>query len=252
MNYLTQVSGAGTDDSSRTPPQLVGTCPRCDARNITFGVTSYNATHQEYGWQWHYEVFAICTGCCRSTVFLLEDLNLDTQAAIHRMGGMFACTKTLNNFYRIEGYVSLKHSASVQPPEHVPEEIAAVFREGATCVAVECWNAASAMFRLCVDLATIELLPEEDEGGLTSKIRTTLGLRLAWLFKIQRLAADLHDLSTCIKDDGNDGVHRGTLKEEDALDIQEFAVALLSRRYTEPEKIKKAKERTMARRTPKR
>jgi hypothetical protein len=59
----------------------------------------------------------------------------------------------------------------------------------------------------------------------------------------------LRELSTCIKDDGNDGAHAGTLKRSDADDLLDFIVAMLERMYTEPERLRLAKERKEARRT---
>jgi hypothetical protein len=55
------------------------------------------------------------------------------------------------------------------PPEHVPENIVTVFREGATSINIENWNAADAMFRACVDLATRPLVPQEDVAGHEQK-----------------------------------------------------------------------------------
>jgi hypothetical protein len=107
------------------------------------------------------------------------------------------------------------------------------------------------MFRLCVDLATQPLLPSEDaEGGPNKKTRRDLGLRLPWLFQNNKLRADLHELSTVIKDDANDGAHKGTLTENEAKDLLDFTTALLERLYTEPKKIGLAKERRQQRRAP--
>ena len=101
-------------------------------------------------------------------------------------------------------------------PDHLPEEIEAAFREGAMCLAVSCHNAAATMFRLCVDLATRSLLPTVETPGLNAKVRRDLGLRLPWLFQNQLLPTTLHDLSACIKEDGNDGAHAGNLSKADA------------------------------------
>jgi hypothetical protein len=99
------------------------------------------------------------------------------------------------------------------------------------------------MFRLCVDLATRTMLPEGEGQGLNRTVRRNLGLRLPWL--------SLRDLSTCIKDDGNDGAHEGTLSAQDAADILDFTYVLLERIYTEPKRIELAKERRAARRSEK-
>ena len=117
-------------------------------------------------------------------------------------------------------------------------------------MAVKCFNAAATMFRLCIDLATRARLPAADENGLTPHIRRTLGLRLKWLFDHGRLDVGLQELSACIKEDGNDGAHQGTLGEKDAEDIQDFTTALLERLFTEPQRLILAKQRRDDRRTP--
>lgn len=116
----------------------------------------------------------------------------------------------------IEGIVSQKDNVTVPPPEFLPTEIEAVFREGATCLSVGCYNAAATMFRLCVDIATRSILPEGDAEGLNSKVRRNLGFRLPWLFQHSHLPSALQELSTCVKEDVNDGAHEGTLKKADA------------------------------------
>jgi hypothetical protein len=104
------------------------------------------------------------------------------------------------------------------------------------------------MFRLCLDLSTRALLPEANEAGLNNTIRRNLGHRLPWLFDNGRLPEALRDLSSCLKDDGNDGAHEGTLSEADAEDLSEFAFIMLERIYTEPKRIEIAKFRRQERR----
>jgi hypothetical protein len=52
----------------------------------------------------------------------------------------------------------------------------------------------------------------------------------------------LRDLSSCVKEDGNDGAHAGTLTKEDAEDLLDFTTALLERLYTEPKQLALAAE----------
>ncbi|WP_218572603.1 DUF4145 domain-containing protein [Plesiomonas shigelloides] len=92
------------------------------------------------------------------------------------------------------------------------------------------------------------MLPEENENGLNNRIRRSLGLRLEWLFDKKILPTALQELSTCIKEDGNDGAHAGNLSEEDAADILDFTYMLLERLYTEPRRLEMAKLRRQARR----
>jgi hypothetical protein len=92
------------------------------------------------------------------------------------------------------------------------------------------------------------MLPEEDVVGLNAKVRRDLGLRLPWLFAKGILPETLRELSICIKEDGNDGAHAGTLKQIDVEDLLDFTTALLERIYTEPERLRLAQERRDSRR----
>ena len=93
------------------------------------------------------------------------------------------------------------------------------------------------------------MLPEEEVEGLNYKTRRNLGLRLPWLFDNSILPEVLRELSSCVKDDGNDGAHEGTLKKEEAEDLLDFTFAILERIYTEPKRVQIAKERREARRS---
>ena len=227
--------------------ELVANCPRCGSKHITLDVTAAKIFRISYEWQNWYEAFGICRHCGRSAIFVLSESVNGNYQHVHKVG-LLKVDGALNNYVEVEGHVSLKDSASVEPPEFLPEDIEAVFREGATCLAVGCYNAAGTMFRLCVDLATKSLLPSEETSGLNLKTRRDLGLRLPWLFENGRLPVSLRDLSSCIKEDGNDGAHAGNLKEAEAADLLDFSVALLERIYSEPEKLRLAKERREARR----
>src|SRR5262249_16976481 len=135
--------------------------------------------------------------------------------------------------------------------EHVTPNVAATFREVATCLRVECWNAAGTMFRPCVDLATRPKLPVEDVEGLNAKTRRDLGLRLLWLFANNELPASLRELSKAIREDGNDGAHQGTLTKDDAEELLDFTVELLKRIFTEPKQLELPEQRRKQRRGPK-
>ena len=226
---------------------LVANCPRCGSRHITFDVTAAKIIRIKYEWQNWYEAFGICRHCNRSAIFVLSESVNGNYQHVHKVG-LLKVDGALNNYVEVEGHISLKDSASVDPPEFLPQDIEAVFREGATCLAVGCYNAAGTMFRLCVDLATKSMLPQEETPRLNAKIRRDLGLRLPWLFENGRLPEPLRDLSSCIKEDGNDGAHTGNLKEADAADLLDFSAALLERIYSEPERLRLAKERREARR----
>lgn len=239
--------------------ELVATCPRCGAQKTTFDVLMDTVVQSRSGVfrgssQTIYtaEVFCVCRHCHRSTTFRLRtgsqmfDL-AKVRLAQYKMNINAACD--------FEDFLSLKDQAAEPPPEHLPDTIGPVFAEGATCLAVGCFNAAGTMFRLCVDLATLGLLPpvpapgeEPSPGGPNHKQRRDLGPRLEWLFTNGLLPQGLHTLASCIQQDGNDSAHRGTLTRDDAEDLLDFTAALLKRLYTEPQRLKLAEGRRAARR----
>lgn len=226
--------------------ELVANCPRCGAREMTFDLFGQIPTIIAYGWKHHCEAFCVCRSCIRSTVFTLSQKDYEKDEQFAKLSSYPAA---INRIADIEGYICLKDIASKKPPEHLPPNVESAFREGAACLTIGCHNAAGTMFRLCIDLATLPMLPEEEVNGLNAKTRHDLGLRLPWLFDNGRLPEALRELSSCIKDDGNDGAHQGTLTVDDARDILDFTFVLLERIFTEPKRLELARERREARRS---
>lgn len=227
--------------------ELVANCPRCQAKEITFDLVNQLPLYVKYEWQHWFEAFCICRACNRSIVFVLSQKEIGDEDIIKK--GLVNFARAVNQLMTVEGHISLKDTASEQPPDYLPENIEAAFREGATCMAVGCYNAAGTMFRLCADLATRAMLPEGEVEGLNARTKRNLGLRIPWLLDNGVLPEALRDLSSCIKDDGNDGAHEGTLSQEDAEDILDFTYLLLERIYTEPKRIELANKRRQTRRT---
>jgi hypothetical protein len=227
--------------------ELVAECSRCGAQQITFELLAAIKIGSEYGWQGWHEAFCQCRHCGRTSTFVLAESDPKVGDVI-RKHGLEGYPGAVNGLVDIKGIISIKDTGARISPEHLPKRIEAAFDEGARCLVIRCPNAASAMFRLCVDLATIKLVPAEAEGGPDSVTRRNLARRLGWLFEKGLLPEGLRELSTCIREDGNDGAHVGNLKVEDAEDIGDFLEALLDRLFTEPERLRLAKERREARR----
>jgi len=230
--------------------ELVYQCPRCGVNNMTFDVKAATLVATYMGWQRQFETFAVCRHCERSTIIVVIERQQHALERLLQNGGFSGFKGALNTEFSAYGYVSLKDSAAIEPPEYLPPEIEAVFKEGATCMAVGCFNAGGTMFRLCLDMATKSFLPVENDNGLNHKIRRNLGFRMKWLFDNDKLPKALEELASCVKEDGNDGAHEGTLTKADAEDLLDFTEALLERLYTEPVTLRLAQERRDARRRP--
>jgi hypothetical protein len=225
--------------------ELVADCPRCNAENMTFDLLNQVLVGVQFEWQHLMETFCICRNCGRPTIFVVSQKEPKFEGIAK--GGLESLTCSANQVVNILRYVGLQDQSGENPPEYLPPNIEEIFNEGASCLAIGCNNAAVTMFRLCLDLATQALLPETGEG-LSNRVKRSLGLRLQWLFDNNILPEGLRELSTCIKDDGNDGAHKGILEQHDAADILDFTYILLERLFTEPQRIKLAAERRASRR----
>lgn len=233
-------------------------CPRCGSKLMTFDVTAQVFRRQEHRWMNTQEAFCVCRHCDKPTIFVIKmslggreyDLKQSEEFS-HNPSAILKYKDALNPFYDVEAFISIKNFATIDAPEHLPERIAAAFKEGAACRAINAYNAASCMFRLCLDLVSKPLLPDPKEKSVkqpTEFQRRNLGPRLGWLFQEGRLPKDLERLATSVKDDGNDGAHDGNLSKADCDDLIDFTIAILERLITEPKKIELAEARRAERR----
>ena len=229
---------------------VVYDCPRCKAREITLDVLAGVHVGTRYDWQEHWELYCKCRRCFKASVLQVSVREYGYAEAVDNIKKILAIDAGLNAFFNIDGYVSLKDHIGSSPPQYLPPNVETAFKEGTACLAIGCFNASGAMFRLAIDLATKHLLPETDgtTGGPNRQQRKQLHERLIYLFGNGYLPDDLRELAECVKDDGNDGAHDGTLGKADAEDLLDFATQLFERMFTEPEKLRLAKQRRDERR----
>lgn len=225
---------------------IIQDCPRCGATKMTFDVQSIVTLPRTIGNPMR-EIFCQCRACHKTTVFVCRGRNSIGELVLDQFSTLGA-GGLINENIAFLGYVNSSDLAVTSAPDSVPRDVSQAFQEGAKCVKAGCPNAAAAMFRLALDLATEPLLPADGEPA--HKIRRDLGKRLPWLFDNGRLPTELRALSDCVREDGNDGAHRGSLTAADAQDLEDFAVALLERLFTEPARLAEAATRRAARRQP--
>lgn len=171
---------------------------------------------------------------------LLSFLNARVKAPIY-----------MDNFIMNLRPVSITANSIMLPPDHLPLDVERVFKEGAGSLANQYYNASGAMFRLCLDLTTKELTNSKLDkvGSPISGVKNkTIHSRLEWLFDNDLLSSGLKDLAACVKDDGNDAAHDGSLTKADAEDLQDFCFELLEQVYTNPKRLALANQRRAERR----
>lgn len=231
-------------------------CPNCAAKNSTFDVNGFTPIPVEpYFDAW--SLFSTCRSCGISCC-ITASLNIDTFNGVNnRYLELSTKQNTIIDFLGTNGDLNKRFEDffyspilpnTILPPEYLPEEIQTIFIEATKCFSIGCYNASGAMFRLCLDITTKHLVEIHLHLNPSSNDNRSIHSRLTWIFNNNVLPRGLEDLSRCIKDDGNDAAHDGSLGKVEAEDLLDFTYELLENVYTQPERIKIAKSRREQRR----
>lgn len=218
-------------------PTIVETCPRCGTHETTLDVRS--AASDPEGGPRSWVAFVVCRRCRKPSLFDMRASLLEASPAASDWAG-----NDINHIYQTSPTKPVIRAAA-QCPEYVPVEIAEIFDEAAHAVAFSAFNAAGAMFRKAIDVATrgrIGIEPQsvdrQDPNYISWKVAKDLRLRLDWLFERDKLPEDLKELVSCVHQDGNDAAHSDeTIGQEGALDLQDFTMEILETIYTRPGQI---------------
>ena len=225
---------------------FVQNCPRCSAKKMTFDVVSDVYVGSQYGWVRYFEICSICRKCKVHTISQISLCDVKNKDNFKKSGELMQLAGDLAIWFKFERFITNADTESKPSPDSLPEQISSAFSEGVRCLAIACPNAAGAMFRLCLDLATQGLLPDlEAQGGPDRHTRRNLAPRLLWLFENGILQQDLDELSKAVKGNGDDGAHEGSLTADDAEDIYDFSYELLSRIYSQPARLAAASKRRL-------
>lgn len=120
-------------------------------------------------------------------------------------------------------------------PLHLPERIARAFEQADTSIHQRSWDAAGAMDRRALELATLEKAPEKRDQ--------TLYKRIEFLANEGRITPSLKDWAHDLRVVGNNAVHdEDGLTEDDARQAHELTRFILTYLYTLPEQVRLAQE----------
>lgn len=219
----------------------VADCPRCKSKHTTFDVLTACCTSSltdRFAKFFNIEIPVQCRHCGHVSIIRGQIYDSDLAENIARaIEGYPRLNDCVSNAL---GFVSLADVDTDAAPQYLPQNIEAIYTEGSKCFAIGCYNAAGAMFRLCLDIATKSLLQEVDTHTMNHNQRSKLAFRLDWIFDNKYWADDLRELASCIKNNGNDGAHDGDLDAVDAEDLKDFTHLILERVYTIPARNKMA------------
>ncbi|MBY5554129.1 hypothetical protein [Rhizobium leguminosarum] len=110
---------------------LTADCPRCGTKHVSFDVQAQQSRGVvTAGWVERFETFAICRHCHKPTIMILDNKTHDAAANWrHQRNAVVEYQGYLNDHFAVKGYISLKVERADEPPEHVPDDIAAIFSE---------------------------------------------------------------------------------------------------------------------------
>ena len=200
-------------------------CPHCLTASAGFSVT-----HQ---WQSriasNYNFLVGVCGICYNGIIVHS---LDTGSSIH--GSLTGKPEVYpgTRYKILETWPSL----NIDIPLGVPENIARFYEQGLINLAGQQWDAAGAMFRKTLDIATKKLNPE--------KINKTLFQRINLLVENDILTPAMGEWSHEIRLDGNDAVHDDEPETQgDASASQVFTEAFLRYAFTLPSMVEENRKK---------
>lgn len=206
------------------PVTLVHDCPHCRSNYV--GMT-YVAMSRHSGGRRSTVVFR-CNACQELLCAKLLAINsASTFEWLNRMDGELS--EMRGDFgFEILGTYPTQEAASA--PASVPASVERAFLQGAQNAAVKNSDAAAAMFRKAIDIATREL-----DGSLAGK---NLAPRIDALHKAGKLTEDLKEWAHLIRLDGNQGAHDDDeLSEDQIQQLQSFTELFLTYTFTLPAEV---------------
>lgn len=233
---------------------IISNCTYCRATNLRLDNKGFNRINN-----YQIDILAVCSHCNQPTVFRLTQKS----SIPYPLNEHLPKVTKLEDFkdFNLSLYFSIGSTLippriAVTPcPEHVPSNIKSVFDEATTCLSLNCYTASGAMFRLCLDLTTKELLNEWLESNKNSTDQPNsaqkdkLFNRIEFLIKQGIIPLDLKDYVHHIRLDGNDAAHDGNTQKEETEDLLDFSELFLERIYTIKKQLEIAQARRIARRT---
>lgn len=190
---------------------------------------------------------------CRTCKHAL--LHFVTRHSLVDPTGLMKIDRSLDDLIEVHGVIFPFSGATHLDNSTLPPDVLTSLREAMTCRAMSCHNAAGAMYRLVLDLATQGMLPIDksdptlpEEPLPNHRVRRNVADRIPWLIDHNKLPTDIAELADVVRHGGNDAAHHGLLEQADVDDLHDFTVELLRRVYENPSRLAGARDRMEARR----
>lgn len=208
--------------------QFQNDCPYCRTKSAGFVV------HHQWDdrtRQTHSSLLAVCAVCNNGIVVNLRNVAGRKVASYNRdkHDFPFGDDRVLSIFPQVAGEV----------PSDCPPAVERFYLQGLMNLASENWDAAGAMFRKTLDVATKIIAPDKRNENLYNRINALVSDGL--------LTRSMGDWSHELRLDGNDAVHDEEPEtSDDAHVMQKFAEAFLRYAFTLPNLVAQNREKRVS------
>lgn len=206
---------------------LVRDCPHCGAAGMAFNYLSQRPTTSG-----RELVIAFTCNRCSEGYFVTIETGGSDSSSLSSGAGDFDARVRANHWRVMREYPKKK---AVVAPEHISHNVNRCFLQAGEAAHRGHHDAAGAMYRKAIDLATKELDP-----ALAGK---NLAPRIEALYQAGKLTTDLKEWAHRVRLDGNEAAHEDEeLTGEDIKHLGSFAELFLIYTFTLPGRIRTASE----------
>lgn len=215
-------------------PFIVKDCVRCGARNIQMMLVG----EQSLGGA-QFEVAMACSDCKRISVWSWKTAAGVAPSNIGGNIGSYAKSVLSDSPIRIA-------TSAIELSPHIPPRIAGLFREANECRQMTWYEAAGAMYRKTVDVATKHIYGH-DPRLAERKPADALRVRIKSLGEMRILEADIVELADVAALDGNDATHDvDPYTADEAEALEDLTLDLLDRLFVRPARLAEVKAKQIA------
>jgi len=217
---------------------FVRDCVRCGTRNVFHQVLGESVVRKDFSNE--HELAGECADCKRLSIYVWRAPNAGSRDAFQYPGNVSDFGNRLS-----ETPVRIATTA-IELSEHIPERIAGLFREANECRQMTWYEAAGAMYRKTLDVATKHIYSHDPrlEGKEPAQ---ALRVRVKSLGEMKILDGDIVELADVAALDGNDATHDvDPYTKDEAEALEDLTLDLLDRLFVRPAKIAAVKAKQIA------
>lgn len=214
---------------------FVRDCVRCGVKQVQHNVAGAGPRHDSY-----WEVAGHCASCKQLSVYIWRG-----SGSTDPMDGYGS--SNIENAYTMLAEDAVRiATTSISVSEHVPTRIADLFREANECRQMTWYEAAGAIYRKTLDVATKHIYSHDPRLAGKNPAQA-LRVRIKSLGEMKILDEDIVELADVAALDGNDATHDvDPYTAEEAEALEALTMDLLDRLFVRPARLAAVKAKQIA------